>query len=216
MFAGGLIYPRHGAFETFAIGTGDLRGATPLWMAANAASGGNQVQVMENTQKARADGYPDIMRALLAAGADPGLTTADGTTALMVAAGLGGSPTFTPGALRGYREPNAEEAVRILVELGADVNAVNEADFTPLHGAAFRGMNEVIEYLVKHGANINARDFRGRTPYRIAEGAKQAFQFQAFPETAALLKDLGANTRLGIPGTVQERAAFYADPPADP
>ena len=46
----------------------------------------------------------------------------------------------------------------------------------------------------------------GRTPYRIAEGSKQSFQFQAYPETAEFIKTLGANTRLGVPGTVQERA----------
>jgi ankyrin repeat protein len=68
-----------------------------------------------------------------------------------------------------------------------------------------RGLNEVVQYLVEHGARVNARDFRGRTPYRLAEGAKQSFQFQAFPETAELFKKLGADTRLGIPGTVQER-----------
>jgi ankyrin repeat protein len=99
----------------------------------------------------------------------------------------------------------AEEAVKILVDAGADVNAVNEGDFTALHGAAFRGLNEVVQYLVEHGANINARDYRGRTPFRLAEGSKQSFQFQAWPETAELLKQLGAETRLGVPGTVQER-----------
>jgi hypothetical protein len=41
--------------------------------------------------------------------------------------------------------------------------------------------------------------------YRLAEGSKQSFTFQDWPETAALLKKLGANTRLGMPGTVQER-----------
>jgi ankyrin repeat protein len=66
-------------------------------------------------------------------------------------------------------------------------------------------LNEVITYLVERGADIDARDFRGRTAYRMAEGAKQSFQFQSWPETAALIAELGANTRLGIPGTVQER-----------
>ena len=99
----------------------------------------------------------------------------------------------------------AEAAVTTLLDAGADVNAVNEADFTALHGATFRGLNEVIVYLVEHGADINARDFRGRTPFRLAEGAKQSTQFQAWPETAELLKALGANPRLGIPGTVHER-----------
>ena len=63
----------------------------------------------------------------------------------------------------------------------------------------------MVEYLVAHGADVDARDFRGRTAYRMAEGAKQSFQFQSWPETAALLADLGADTKLGIPGTVQER-----------
>ena len=92
-----------------------------------------------------------------------------------------------------------------LLDAGADINAVNEADFTALHGAAFRGLNEVIKILVDRGANINARDFRGRTAYRMAEGSKQSFQFQAYPETAEFIKNLGANTKLGVPGTVQER-----------
>src|SRR6476646_2524961 len=122
----------------------------------------------------------------------------------MAAAGLG-SGTFSPGRPRGGRSVSAEQAVAILVEAGADVNAVNEADFTALHGAAFRGLDEVIEMLVKHGANINARDFRGRTAFRLAEGSKQSFQFQAYPETAEFIKKLGADTTLGIPGTVQER-----------
>ena len=74
-----------------------------------------------------------------------------------------------------------------------------------LHGAAFRGLNEVVEHLVANGADIDARDFRGRTAYRMAEGSKQSFQFQSWPETAGLFDELGADTKLGIPGTVQER-----------
>ena len=96
--------------------------------------------------------------------------------------------------------------MKVLLEAGSEINAINEADFTALHGAAFRGLNEVVEYLVEQGADIDARDFRGRTPFRLAEGSKQSFQFQAFPDTAEVFRQLGANTRLGIPGTVQERA----------
>src|SRR5262249_9488126 len=144
------------------------------------------------------------LRTLLKAGADHRLTTDDGTTPLMTAAGLGRS-TFDPNLKRGTRSPGAEEAVTILLDAGADIRAANEADFTALHGAAFRGLNEVIKIRVDRGADINARDFRGRTPYRLAEGSKQSFQFQAFPETAAFLQSLGANTAISIPGTVQER-----------
>ena len=210
MFMSYIGYPRKGAFEPFAVGTGNLLGATPLWVAAYSANAR-----VKDIRAGRAGGTgavegaasrasAEMLRVLLAAGAKPHLTTDDGTTPLMVAAGLGRS-TYTPRELRGVRSPGAERAAEVLIEAGADVNAVNEAGFTALHGAAFRGLNEVIEYLVARGADIDARDFRGRTAYRMAEGSKQSFQFQSWPETAAFLKRLGADDRLGIPGTVQER-----------
>ena len=189
MFQSYIGYPKKGAFETFSCGTGDVRGATPLWVAAYAANRSDNAGIIE---------------ALLAAGADQHLTIDDGTTPFMVAAGLGRC-TFRPREPRGTRSPSAEQAVRVLLAAGADINAVNEADFTALHGAAMSGLNEVIEYLVAEGADIDARDFRGRTAFRMAEGSKQSFQFQAWPETAELLQELGADTRLGLPGTVQER-----------
>ena len=196
-----LIKHRGGAFEAFAVGTGDLRGATPLWVAAASASGGGQ---FGEVTAPRVESSAEIIQVLLAAGADHRVTTDDGTTPLMAAAGMG-FRTYQPRKPRGDRSPSAEAAVKTLVEAGADVNAVNEADFTPLHGAAFRGLNEVVQYLVDHGANINARDFKGRTPFRIAEGAKQSYQFQDWPETAELFRQLGANTKLGIPGNLAER-----------
>jgi hypothetical protein len=202
MFMAYIGFPKKGAFEPYATGTGDLRGATPLWVAAYSANGGGGFG-------GAIGGSSDVIRALLEAGANPQLTTSDGTTPLMMASGMGRA-TFQPGLQRGRRSPAAEEAVAILLDAGASVNAVNEADFTALHGAAFRGLNEVIEILVKRGADINARDFRGRTAYRIAEGAKQSFQFQAYPETAEFIKALGANTRLGVPGALQERARDLA------
>jgi ankyrin repeat protein len=199
---GYLATPRRGAFEQNAVGTGDVRGATPLWVAAFSANGGG---LFGEDQSYQFDSSAAILQALLTAGADHRLTTDDGTTPLMAAAGIG-HRSYQPTLKRGERSPNAEAAVKVLVDAGAEVNAANEADYTALHAAAFRGWNEVVEYLIEHGANINARDFRGRTPFRVAEGTKQSFQFQAWPETAALLKRLGADTRLGIPGTVHERA----------
>jgi ankyrin len=205
--------PTKGAFESFSCGTGDFRGATPLWLAAFAANGGGgtlDFSSADNSPAAGADpprrGTPAtaVIEVLLAAGADLTLTSDDGSTPLMVAAGLGRC-TFNPNINRGGRSPGAEAAVTVLLDAGADINAVNEADFTALHGAAFRGLNEVIKILVDRGANINARDYRGRTAFRIAEGSKQSFQFQAYSDTAAFIKSLGADTTLGVPGTVQER-----------
>lgn len=197
-----IATPRRGAFHAFACGAGDLRGATPLWVAAYSTSG-PEAHYLSGLPLPESSG--DIVRALLAAGADPHLTTSDGTTPLMAAAGIGRG-MYKPELVRGDRAPEAEAAVLALLEAGADVDAVNEADFTALHGAAHRGFNEVIQILVEHGADLDKRDYRGRTAYRIAEGSKQSFHFQAFPKTAELLKQLGANTRLGVPGVVQERA----------
>ena len=202
-----LGYPRRGAFDTYTCGVGDLRGATPLWVAALEASGGPTWNNAIGCGGAGCEGGAEsveVMRLLLAAGADPTLTTDDSTTPLMVAAGLG-RYTHDQNLRRGKRSPSAEATVRLLLESGANVHARNEADFTALHGAAFRGLNEVIQILVDHGADIDARDFRGRTPYRLAQGSKQSFYFQEFPETAALLEDLGADTSLGLAATVQER-----------
>ena len=205
MFMNYIGYPTKGAFEPFACGTGDLRGATPLWVAAYGANGGASAQMgFGSLFSSQPVSSAAIIRTLLEAGADQHLTTDDATTPFMVAAGLGRA-TYTPREPRAARTPSAEEAVTVLLEAGADINAVNEADFTVLHGAAMRGLNEVVRYLVEQGADIDARDFRGRTAYRMAEGSKQSFQFQSWPETAALLDELGADTRLGVPGTVQER-----------
>ena len=201
---GGFL--RNGAFDTFTTGSGDVGGATPLWVTAHSMNGGGGFGGIYPA--GIVDSSAEIMHALLAAGADPSLKTNDGSTTLMAAAGCGHWVYF-PGMPRADRRPSAERAVQILVEetaMGGAINAVNEADFTALHCAAYSGLNELVEYLVSNGAELNARDWRGRTPFRIAEGAKQAFQFQEWPEVAELLRTLGADTSLGIPGVVHERA----------
>ena len=194
-------FVRNGAYDTFATGTGDVAGATPLWVAAYATNPGPG-RMREGRRLPNSNG--EILRSLLAAGARPDITSNDGTTTLMAAAGCGRAAHWT-NTPRAYRQPTAEEAVRILIEAGVDVNATNEADFTVLHCAAFSGLNELVRYLAARGADIDARDWRGRTPFRLAEGAKQSFHYQEWPEVAALLQELGADTSLGIPGTVHER-----------
>jgi hypothetical protein len=178
---------RWGAFDIYSVGTGDLKGATPLWIAAYVANGAASAPARSSALT--------ILRDLLDAGSDPRAATDDGTTPLMVAAGLG-RQSYQPGVARGNPSPAAEGAVKMLVEAGADLNAVNEGSFTALHGAAFRGLNEVVQYLVASGADINARDFQGRTAYRIAKGTQQGFRVQAWPETAKFIEGLGADTEL--------------------
>ncbi|SVD03341.1 uncharacterized protein METZ01_LOCUS356195, partial [marine metagenome] len=65
---------------------------------------------------------------------------------------------------------------------------------TALHGAAMMGSNLVVEYLLEQGADINARNTLGWTPLMVAEGVFVANTEKAWPETVALLKELGADS----------------------
>ena len=114
---------------------------------------------------AAASGDAGLLRALAAGGADPRLSTEDGTTPLMVAAGLGRLQDRTE-----EEEKNALEAVMLAVELGSDVNAANKDGETALHGAAYRGANAIIQFLADKGAKLEAKDRYGQTPLSIAEG----------------------------------------------
>lgn len=148
---------------------GNMRGSTPFVIAA------------------KANDLP-VMRELLAAGADPFIPTRDGTTALMHAAGVGHEPGITRSA-----EAEALEAVHLVVELGADVNAVNEKGDTALHGAAWRERaDSIVRFLVDRGADVDARNHRGWTPLVIAEGIHTGGNFIKSDTTAALLRTLGA------------------------
>jgi len=82
-------------------------------------------------------------------------------------------------------------AVRYLVEEhGADVNARDLNGYSPVHHAASRGDNELIEYLVSQGADVTFVSRRGQTTVDMANGPRQ--RVQPFPETIALLESLGA------------------------
>ena len=60
--------------------------------------------------------------------------------------------------------------LKILIVLGADVNARNTNGTTPLMLAAARNQNPaVIETLIESGADVNARDQNGRTPLMWAK-----------------------------------------------
>ena len=64
---------------------------------------------------------------------------------------------------------SSESIVVLLIESGADINAVNKYDFTPLHEAARSGDIEVAEILIRAGADINAKCVRrSLTPLHTA------------------------------------------------
>jgi uncharacterized protein len=178
----------------------DEIGATPFWRAAYAAD-------------------VDAMKLLVAHGADPNIPTMKPagrpqvgdaeTRAVVDVSGLPpvplGGPSVTPlqaAAGVGYGEGFAGNAHRhapggmlaavqyLVEELHADVNARDHEGFTALHHAASRGDNEMILYLVKHGADPKAVTRDGRTTVDLANGPVQ--RIQPFPETIKLLESLGA------------------------
>ena len=109
------------------------------------------------------------MRLLLELGADPMLPNFNNTTPLMAAAGLG---TTEPLEEAG-EEVEALEAVKMLLDLGADVNAVDNNGDTAMHGAAYGAYPTVVKLLADRGADPQIwkeKNKFGRTPLFIAEG----------------------------------------------
>ena len=149
----------------------------------------------------------ELMKLLLAHGADPKIATANNVTALAVAAGIG----WVQGVTYERSEQDAVEAVKLCLELGVDPNAVDGDGRTALHGAAHKGRNALVELLVAHGAKLDARDLgsrdtiageqlgRGWLPVDYADGLVRVGVQSAIahPDTAALLRKL--MTERGIP-----------------
>jgi ankyrin repeat protein len=128
----------------------NMIGATPFLMAARTAD-------------------VPMMRLLVQLGADPLLPNADGTTPLLAAAGVG---TYSPGEDPGT-EPEVLEAVKLTLELGGDLNGVDKNGETVIHGAAYKQVPAVAQFLVDKGAQIeiwNQKNKTGWTPLRIADG----------------------------------------------
>jgi ankyrin repeat protein len=129
----------------------------------------------------------EVMRLLLAHGADPKIPAFAGTTALMAAAGVDWVVDQTTD-----EGPAARlEAVKMCFELGMDVNTANSMGITALMGAANRGSDDIIEFLVSKGAKLDAKDNEGRTPLNWAEGVFLATHpGKSKPSSMALIKKL--------------------------
>jgi ankyrin repeat protein len=138
-----------------------------------------------------------VVRLLMAHGADPLIETLDRTSPLMVASGVG----WADGMTHEYTEDETLALVQLLVEKGAPVNDANDHGITPLHGAAYKGADRVIQFLVDRGADLAAKD-KGEdygfgastvpmTPLNWAEGVPIGMSSAIFhPTTVALLTRL--------------------------
>jgi uncharacterized protein len=126
-----------------------LRGMTPIFFAA-------------------ASGHPDVARALVAGGADPFAQTDLKTTPVHLAAGVG------PPNARDWEVEEQKrmfETTKFLVELGADINAIGEHGWSPIHGAAYKGIDSIVQFLVEKGAKMDVFDEYGQTPLSITYSA---------------------------------------------
>ena len=91
-------------------------------------------------------------------------------------------------------EDGTLDAVRVALEAGADVNAVDETGNTALHYVADKGFPRVVELLAEHGAGVNTANYRGQTPLAIVMRGRG--NREAAPVTEALLRSLGAEDSL--------------------
>ncbi|MFT5468985.1 MAG: ankyrin repeat protein [Verrucomicrobiales bacterium] len=146
-----------------------LNGATPMLMAAKTAD-------------------VPLMRLLVELGADPHLPNDDNTTPLLAAAGYG---CHAPGEEAGT-EAECLEALKFLIELGGDVNHVDQKFETALHGAAYKSLPEVVRFLAANGADQkiwNRKNRFGWTPLRIAQGYRPG-NFKPSQETIAAFAEV--------------------------
>src|SRR5207248_1498537 len=114
----------------------------------------------------------DMMRALLAKGADPRATLQDGTTLLMLAAGAGSQARLFDrreriAILKESDEAQALAAATLAIERRADVNAANQAGETALHAAARMNYAKIAALLLDTGARVDARNKKGETPLQL-------------------------------------------------
>jgi ankyrin repeat protein len=163
-------------------GYNDAPGATAFILAANAAD-------------------VEMMRLLLAAGADPHVVTKTNSNALLAATALN----------RGIGEiiddeDRALEAVKYLLDVGVNPKAVTTYNENALFGPAYRGWNRMIELLIEKGAEVNMVSKAGVTPWLAASGFGDRLGGVLFnKEGADILLKHGADPKLGRPCQAQNR-----------
>jgi len=152
------------------------------------------------TVAARA-GSLEVLRYLIAAGADVNARTPAGETPVMLAAFFG---VGEEGAQSYARH---ESAMRLLVSAGASVDN-DPHNYTPLAYAAYKGRQETLRYLLEHGASVNANVYDGvswiNTPLMMAS-------IMGHYDTAVILLNAGADARVRIKDgpTARELAVKY-------
>jgi uncharacterized protein len=152
------------------------------------------------------------MRLLIELGANPSLANVDGCTPLMVACGIGvGSAAANEVA---GEEPEVLEAAHLLLKLGADVNAVDANGETAMHGAAYKNLPKVVQFLADHGAKVeiwNRKNKYRLDPLGIAEGDRPG-NFKPSAETTDAIRKVmlaaGVTPPNSVPANTATREAY--------
>ena len=146
---------------------------------------------------ARAADVP-LMRLLLELDADPRLANADNCTPLLAAAGVG---ALGDGDEAAGTEEEAVEAARLLLDLGADINAMDNNGETAMHGAAYQSRAKLVQLLADRRADINVWNRKNKwnwTPLAIADGHRPG-NFRPAPETIAVLERVMQAAGVALP-----------------
>jgi uncharacterized protein len=149
---------------------------------------------------------------MLQHGALPNLPNYQGISATMAAAGLGSVDADTRGL---YTTSDVQQrsiaSLDLLLKAGGEINgAASRSGQTPLHGAAFWGWNDVVQFLVAHGADVNAKDAQGKTPVDSAMGraggnSRGGQRIDVHQDTAELLVKLGATAPIVAPAPAAKK-----------
>ena len=139
--------------------------------------------------RASQSGDIELMKLLLAKGADPKINTLLNVSPLHVAAGIG----WVEGITYEWSTKATFDAVKLLIDLGLDVNLQADTGRVALHGAAHKGRADVIQILADHGAKLDIRDY-GNTDNR--GGALAVHTWQAVDYADGLVR-VGVQSAIG-------------------
>jgi len=106
----------------------------------------------------------------------------------------------------------ADRAVKLCLDLGENPAAIDANGETARHGAVLRGANGAVRLLVDAGAQLDARNKKGWTPLRIAEGVSHNGTTKQMLHAAALLRELTTDRGVPIDENLGSGAVGYASP----
>ncbi len=181
----------------------------------NGKGGRGQYNKLDATPFLMAAATADVafMRLLVELGANPLLGNADNCTPLMAACGIGIGEAEADEVAG--TEPEVLEAAQLALELGVDVNAVDANGETAMHGAAYKNLPKVVQFLTDQGAKLeiwNRKNKYGWTPFLIAEGHRPG-NFKPSAATIAALHHVmlaaGVNPPTnGTPTAAESKRAY--------